>query len=188
MLVAVIGSLTVLPALLAKLGDRVDVGTASLPAARTASRGSGGRRCVPRCAIRRSPWSAPSRFCSRSRHRRCTCTRATTAFRTLRRTCPSRRRTTQVTKAFGTTSAPAVVVVHAPNLDAPSVRVRARRVRARDVHRPVKTIRHADNTVGARRPARRRRRRRSVDACTAHASLADHPVDDRRGAGRRRSR
>src|SRR5262249_29932060 len=52
----------------------------------------------------------------------------------------------QVTKAFGTTSAPAVVVVHAPNIDSPAVRSGIAGLR-NAVHRPVKEIRHADNTV-----------------------------------------
>src|SRR5262249_57321769 len=52
----------------------------------------------------------------------------------------------QVTKAFGTTSAPAVVVVHAPNIDSPAVRSGIAGLR-NALHRPGKEIRPADNTV-----------------------------------------
>jgi RND superfamily putative drug exporter len=52
----------------------------------------------------------------------------------------------QVTKAFGTTSAPAVVVVHAPNVAAPAVRSGIAALK-REVRRPVQVVRHANDTV-----------------------------------------
>ena len=59
--VAMIGSLTVLPALLSKLGDRVEKGripfVGRLPGARTASPASGERSSTASFA---GPWSRPS--------------------------------------------------------------------------------------------------------------------------------
>jgi RND superfamily putative drug exporter len=52
----------------------------------------------------------------------------------------------QVTKAFGTTSAPAVVVVRAADVDAPAVRSGIDALQ-RAVHRPVQVTRYAHDTV-----------------------------------------
>ena len=74
--IAVLGSLTVLPALLSKLGDRVDRAasrSSAGSAATTAKAGSGARSSTASCAGRRSRPSSPAGCWSRSRCRRCRC-------------------------------------------------------------------------------------------------------------------
>jgi uncharacterized membrane protein YdfJ with MMPL/SSD domain len=98
--IAVLGSLTVLPAVLAMLGDRVDKGR--LPGARGASAArrqqvgvaaSGRRSPASRPAGRWPPSSPPCACSARSRSRRWACTSPARACRTSRPTCPSCRPT-----------------------------------------------------------------------------------------------
>jgi RND superfamily putative drug exporter len=144
-LVAVIGSLTVLPALLSKLGDKVEWGR--LPF----------RRSNPESPI----WRAILR--PATRYPKITVVGAVALL--LAMAAPALHMHTrddgvgeapqglsivktykQETKAFGTASAPAVVVVHASNVDSPAVRSGIAALR-RAVHRPVQEIRHANDTV-----------------------------------------
>jgi uncharacterized membrane protein YdfJ with MMPL/SSD domain len=144
-LVAVLGSLTVLPALLSKLGDRVEWGR--LPFRRS-NRESPIWRAVLRPATRYPKITVVGAVAllvavaTPALHMHTRDDGVAEAPHNL----PVVKAYNQVTKAFGTTSAPAVVVVHAPNIDAPAVRSGIDAMR-RDVHRPVKVIRHADNTV-----------------------------------------
>jgi RND superfamily putative drug exporter len=144
-LVAVIGSLTVLPALLAKLGDRVMWGRLRfLPA----NRESRLWRAALRPALRYPKITVVGAvalllaIASPALHMHTRDDGVSDAPQNL----PVAKAYKQVAKAFGTTSAPAVVVVHAPNLDAPRVRSEIAAFR-KAVGRPVKTVRHADNTL-----------------------------------------
>jgi RND superfamily putative drug exporter len=144
-LVAVLGSLTVLPALLSKLGDKVEWGR--LPF----RRGIGESRF----------WRAALR--PAMRYPKITVVGAVAVLLAI--AAPALHMHTrddgvsdapqslavvkaykQETKAFGTTGAPAIVVVHAQNLDSPQVRSGIDAFR-KAVHKPVKTIRHANDTV-----------------------------------------
>jgi uncharacterized membrane protein YdfJ with MMPL/SSD domain len=144
-LVAVLGSLTVLPALLSKLGDRVEWGR--LPFRRS-NRESPVWRAVLRPATRYPKITAIGAVAvllavaAPALHMHTRDDGVAEAPPHL----PVVQAYRQVTRAFGTTSAPAVVVVHAANIDAQQVRSGIDALR-REVHRPVKVVRHADNTV-----------------------------------------
>jgi uncharacterized membrane protein YdfJ with MMPL/SSD domain len=144
-LVAVLGSLTVLPALLSKLGDRVEWGR--LPF-RHASGESRFWRAALRPALRYPKITVVGAvalllaIASPALHMHTRDDGVSDAPQGLAVVKAYK----QETKAFGTTSAPAVVVVHAPNIDAPRVRSGIDAFR-KAVHRPAKLIRHADNTV-----------------------------------------
>ena len=87
--VAMIGSLTVLPALLSKLGDRVDKGRIPFLGKRLASatsRACGRRSSTASCATRRSPRSSPPACSSPSPSRRSACTPPARASTRSRRT------------------------------------------------------------------------------------------------------
>jgi RND superfamily putative drug exporter len=144
-LVAVLGSLTVLPALLSKLGDRVEWGRLPFLGSNRESR----------------IWTAALR--PALRYPKITVVGTVALLLAIAapalhmhtrddgvgdapQSLPVVKAYNQVTKTFGTTSAPAVVVVHAPNIDSPAVRSGIAGLR-RAVDRPVKLIRHADNTV-----------------------------------------
>ena len=120
--VAMLGSLTVLPALLSRLGDGVD-GVASGAAAPTAARaGCGAGSSTASSGVRRCPRRSPAGCCSCSPSPRSRC-----GWRTPRRT--RSRRSLEVVKtykrmqqAFPGTALPANVIVKAPNVNAPAVR------------------------------------------------------------------
>jgi RND superfamily putative drug exporter len=143
-LAAVLGSLTVLPALLSKLGDKVEWGR--LPF----------RRTNPESPV----WRAILR--PATRYPKITVVGAVALL--LAMAAPALHMHTrddgvseapqslsivktykEETKAFGTASAPAVVVVHASNVDSPAVRSGIAALR-RAVHKPVPEIRHANDT------------------------------------------
>jgi uncharacterized membrane protein YdfJ with MMPL/SSD domain len=144
-LVAVLGSLTVLPALLSKLGDRVEWGR--LPFRRS-NRESPLWRAVLRPALRYPKITVVGAvalllaIAAPALHMHTRDDGVSDAPQSL----PVVKAYRQETKAFGTTSAPAVVVMHASNLDAPRVRSGIAEFR-KAVHRPVKVIRHANDTV-----------------------------------------
>jgi putative drug exporter of the RND superfamily len=144
-LVAVLGSLTVLPALLSKLGDRVEWGR--LPFRRSNPE-SPFWRAVLRPALRYPKITVVGTvalllaMAAPALHMHTRDDGVAEAPQSL----PVVKAYGQVTKAFGTTSAPAVVVVHAANVDAPAVRKGIKALR-RVVQRPVQVIRHADDTV-----------------------------------------
>jgi uncharacterized membrane protein YdfJ with MMPL/SSD domain len=143
--VAVLGSLTVLPALLSKLGDRVEWGRLPFLGSNRESRIW---RAVLRPALRYPKITVVGAvalllaIAAPALHMHTRDDGVSDAPQSL----PVVKAYDQATKAFGTTSAPAVVVVHAPNLDSPAVRSGIAGLR-RAVKRPVKEIRHADNTV-----------------------------------------
>jgi putative drug exporter of the RND superfamily len=144
-LVAVIGSLTVLPALLAKLGDRVEWGRLRFLHSKGESRFW---RAALRPALRYPKITVVGAvalllaIASPALHMHTRDDGVSDAPQNL----PVVKAYKQETKAFGTTSAPAVVVVHAANLDAPRARSEIDAFRTA-VHRPVKMIRHADDTL-----------------------------------------
>jgi putative drug exporter of the RND superfamily len=144
-LVAVLGSLTVLPALLSKLGDRVEWGR--LPFLGK-NRDSRFWRAVLRPALRYPKITVVGAvalllaIAAPALHMHTRDDGVSDAPQSL----PVVKAYKQETKAFGTTSAPAVVVVHAQNVGSPAVRSGIAALR-RAVHRPVKVIPHADNTV-----------------------------------------
>ena len=144
-LVAVLGSLTVLPALLSKLGDRVEWGRLPFLGSNRESRIW---RAVLRPALRFPKITVVGSvalllaIAAPALHMHSRDDGVGEAPQSL----PVVKAYNQVTKAFGTTSAPAVVVMHAPNIDTPRVRSGIAALR-RAVHRPVKEVRHADNTL-----------------------------------------
>jgi RND superfamily putative drug exporter len=144
-LVAVLGSLTVLPALLSKLGDRVMWGRLPFLGSNRESRIW---RAVLRPALRYPKITVVGAvalllaIAAPALHMHTRDDGVGEAPHNL----PVVKAYNEVTHAFGTTSAPAVVVVHAPNIDSASVRSGVAGLR-RAVHRPVKEIRHADNTL-----------------------------------------
>ena len=144
-LVAVLGSLTVLPALLSKLGDRVEWGR--LPFRRS-NRESPFWRALLRPALRYPRITVVGAvalllaMAAPALHMHTRDDGVAEAPQNL----PVVKAYNRVTKAFGTTSAPAVVVVHAPNIEAPAVRTGIEALR-RTVHRPAQVIRHANDTV-----------------------------------------
>jgi RND superfamily putative drug exporter len=143
-LVAVLGSLTVLPALLSKLGDRVEWGRVPF------------RRSNPESPVWRTILGPATRY------PKITVVGAVALL--LAMAAPALHMHTrddgvseapqslsivktykEETKAFGTASAPAVVVVQASNVDSPALRSGIAALR-RAVHRPVPEIRHANDT------------------------------------------
>ncbi|MGH2976759.1 MAG: MMPL family transporter [Gaiellaceae bacterium] len=144
-LVAVLGSLTVLPALLSKLGDRVQWGRLPFRRANGESRLW---RAALRPALRYPKITVVGAvalllaIASPALHMHTRDDGVSDAPQSLSVVKAYK----QETKAFGTTSAPAVVVVHAPNLAAPRVRSEIGAFRSA-VHRPVKLIRHAHDTL-----------------------------------------
>jgi RND superfamily putative drug exporter len=144
-LVAVLGSLTVLPALLSKLGDRVEWGRLPFLGSNRESRIW---PAVLRPALRYPKITVVGSvalllaIAAPALHMRTRADGVGEAPRSL----PVVKAYDRATKAFGTTSTPAVVVVHAANIDSPGVRSGLAGLR-RAVRRPVKEIRHADNTV-----------------------------------------
>jgi RND superfamily putative drug exporter len=144
-LVAVLGSLTVLPALLSRLGDRVEWGR--LPVLR-----SHGESRLWRAALRpalRYPRitvvgavALLLAIASPALHMHTRDDGVSDAPQNL----PVVKAYKQVTKAFGTTSAPAVVVVRAANVEAPAVRSGIEALR-RAVARPVQATRYAHDTL-----------------------------------------
>jgi RND superfamily putative drug exporter len=143
--VAALGSLTVLPALLSKLGDRVEWGRLPFLGSNRESRIW---RAVLRPALRYPKITVVGAvalllaIAAPALHMHTRDDGVGDAPQSL----PVVKAYNQATKAFGTTSAPAVVVVHAPNIDSPAVRSGIAGLR-HAVQRPVKEIRHADNTV-----------------------------------------
>ena len=144
-LVAVLGSLTVLPALLSKLGDRVEWGR--LPFGRS-NRESRIWQALLRLAMRYPKVTLVGTvalllaIAAPALHMHTRDDGVAEAPQNL----PVVKAYKQVTKAFGTTSAPAVVVVHARNVGAPAVRSGIAALR-RAVHRPVVEKRYAHDTV-----------------------------------------
>ncbi len=144
-LVAVLGSLTVLPALLSKLGDRVEWGRLRFLRSNRESRFW---RAALRPALRYPKITVVGAvalllaIASPALHMHTRDDGVSDAPQNL----PVVKAYEQETKAFGTTSAPAVVVVHAANIDAPRVRSGVDALR-QAVHRPVKVIRHGHDTV-----------------------------------------
>ena len=128
--VAVLGSLTVLPALLSRLGDNVDrlrVPFVGRLAATTARAGSGARSSTASCAgpllsARRSPAGS----CSRSPCRRSSSTWPTPGPDTFPKSLAVVKTYDRMQQAFPGTALPANVVVKAPNVNAPAVRARDR--------------------------------------------------------------
>ncbi len=95
--VAVVGSLTVLPALLSRLGDKVDRGRVPLVAASAATTGKGGsgaRSSTASSVARHSQRGSPLRSCWRSPRRRCSFAWQLRAPSRSRRGSRSSRRTT----------------------------------------------------------------------------------------------
>jgi uncharacterized membrane protein YdfJ with MMPL/SSD domain len=144
-LVAVLGSLTVLPALLARLGDKVEWGR--LPF----------RRSKPESPVWRTILRPATRYpkitvvgavalllamAAPALHMHTRDDGVAEAPQNLSIV----KTYTEETKAFGTTSVPAVVVVHARDIDSPAVRSGIAALR-RAVHRPVQEIPHANDTV-----------------------------------------
>ncbi len=144
-LVAVIGSLTVLPALLAKLGDRVMFGRLPFLRSNRESR-------IWRAALRPA-----------LRYPKITVVGALAVLLTIAspmlhmqtrndgvKDAPQHlaivKSYNEVTKTFGTTNAPAEVVVHATNINAPAVQNAIAQLR-QAVGRPVSISRYADNTI-----------------------------------------
>jgi RND superfamily putative drug exporter len=85
--VALIGSLSILPALLSRLGDRVNKGRIPVLARRGYRESASGDSCSNGwCGGRGCPRSSPAGCCSRSLSRRCSCTRSSRASPT----CPGR--------------------------------------------------------------------------------------------------
>jgi RND superfamily putative drug exporter len=144
-LVAVLGSLTVLPALLSKLGDRVEWGR--LPFRRS-SHESRLWRTALRPALRYPKTTVVGTvalllaIAAPALHMHTRDDGIAEAPQSL----PVVKAYERATRTFGTTSAPAVVVVHAPDVAAPSVRAGIDALR-RAVNRPVQVIRHANDTV-----------------------------------------
>ena len=144
-LVAVLGSLTVLPALLSKLGDRVEWGRLPFLGSNRESRIW---KAALRPALRYPKITVVGTvalllaIASPALHMHTRDDGVGEAPQSL----PVVKAYNRVTNAFGTTSAPAIVVVHAPNVDSSAVRSGIAGLR-RAVDRPVKLIRHADNTV-----------------------------------------
>ena len=144
-LVAVLGSLTVLPALLSKLGDRVEWGR--LPFLGS-NRDSRIWQAVLRPALRYPKITVVGSvalllaIAAPALHMHTRDDGVSDAPQNL----PVVHAYDTATKAFGTTGAPAVVVVHAANIDAPRVRSGIAELR-RAVHRPVKVIPHENDTV-----------------------------------------
>ena len=144
-LVAVLGSLTVLPALLSKLGDRVEWGRLPFLGQNRESRFW---RAALRPALRYPKITVIGAvalllaIAAPALHMHTRDDGVSDAPHNL----PVVKTYNEATKAFGTTSAPAVVVVHAPNIDSPDVRSGIAALR-HEVHRPVKVIPHANNTV-----------------------------------------
>jgi RND superfamily putative drug exporter len=144
-LVAVLGSLTVLPALLSKLGDRVEWGR--LPFLRS-NRESRFWRAALRPALRYPKITVVGTvalllaIASPALHMHTRNDGIAEAPQHLAVVKAYK----QVTNAFGTTTAPAVVVVHATNVDAPAVRSGIAALQ-RAVGRPVHVTRYAHDTV-----------------------------------------
>ena len=168
--IAVLGSLTVLPALLSKLGDRVDRGRVPFVgrlAATAARAGSGARSSTASCAGRRCPRRSRRRPARRARP-----PGAPAAHGQAGRRRPSRRRSrvvktyNRMQQAFPGTALPANVVVKAPNVNAPAVREAIARLEQRALasgraHEPI-TV-DVNNDAHRRehhRPDRRQRHRR----------------------------
>ncbi|HEY2326902.1 MAG TPA: MMPL family transporter [Gaiellaceae bacterium] len=144
-LVAVLGSLTVLPALLSKLGDRVELGR--IPFLRS-NRESRIWRAALRPALRYPKITALGAIAvllaiaSPVLHMHTRNDGVQDAPQKLAVV----KSYDQLTKAFGTTNAPAEVVVHAQNVEAPSVQVGIAALR-KAVGRPVPLTRYANNTL-----------------------------------------
>jgi uncharacterized membrane protein YdfJ with MMPL/SSD domain len=144
-LVAVIGSLTVLPALLSKLGDRVEWGR--LPFLRS-DRESRFWRAALRPALRYPKITVLGTvalllaIAAPALHMHTRSDGVDEAPQNL----PVVKAYDRVTGAFGTAAAPAVVVVRAANLEAPDVRSGIEALE-RAVHRTVQVTRHAHDTV-----------------------------------------
>jgi RND superfamily putative drug exporter len=144
-LVAVLGSLTVLPALLSRLGDRVEWGRLPL---RRSNRESRIWQVLLRPALRYPKVTVVGTVAlllavaSPALHMHTRDDGVAEAPQNL----PVVKAYEQVTRAFGTTSAPAVVVVHAPNVDAPAVRSGIAALR-RAVQRPIVLKRYAHDTL-----------------------------------------
>jgi RND superfamily putative drug exporter len=144
-LVAVIGSLTVLPALLSKLGDRVMFGR--LPFLRS-ERESRIWRMALRPALRYPRITAVGAVAllltvaSPMLHMHTRSDGVKDAPQNL----AIAKTYTQITKAFGTTNAPAEVVVHAVNIHAPVVQSAIAALR-KAVGKPVPMSRFTNNTI-----------------------------------------
>ena len=144
-LVAVLGSLTVLPALLAKLGDRVEWGR--IPFLR-ANRESRFWRAALRPALRHPLVTVLGAvaillaIAAPALHMHTRSDGVAEAPQNL----PVVKAYRQITKSFGTTNAPAVVVVHAANVPRPRLREAIASLQ-RAVGRPVQVVRHANDTL-----------------------------------------
>ena len=187
--VAVLGSLTVLPALLSKLGDRVDkvrIPFLVAPAPRGRREPLLERRARTRCSSTRSSRrsSRPAR-CSRSPHLHCRCTRSRPGPETFPKSIPVMKVYDEMQDSFPGGSIPALVMVKVDNTSAENVRTRDREAaarRSRDGPVP-----RAD--LGERQPERddrgrvtadrRHRHRRGVDARARDAARRRDPGDCR---------
>ena len=165
--VAVLGSLTVLPAVLSKLGDRVEKGR--VPFIGRLRGGDGESRVWvgdprPRAAPSAGLGSSAGGSCSRWRSRRCddTKNRASEGLpQDLRRDADLR----PIQEAFPGKPIPAVVVVEADDVTTPAVRRDRRPARAggrdRPDERPVSRRGQPRRTVARRDPDGRQRHRRA---------------------------
>ena len=144
-LVAMLGSLTVLPALLSKLGDRVEWGR--MPFLRS-NRESRVWRAALRPALRYPKITVVGAvalllaIAAPALHMHTRNDGIAEAPQNLAVVKAYK----QVTKAFGTTTAPAVIVVRAANVDAPNVRAKIDALQ-KAVHRQVQVTRYAHDTV-----------------------------------------
>ena len=122
--IAVLGSLTLLPALLSRLGDNVD--RLRVPFAGRLRRSDGESRIWGAIVDRvlpgpSSPWSLPAACWSGSLHRRYSCGSGMNGPDTLPQSLPVVQAYNRMQQAFPGTAIPATVVVKAPNVNAPSV-------------------------------------------------------------------
>ena len=153
--VAVLGSLTVLPALLSKLGDKVDrlrVPWSAAYAATAAKAGSGARSSTASCADRSCPPCSPAGCCWRSPHRRSSSAWPCRARTRSRSRSPSMQTYERMQQAFPGTALPANVVVKAPNVNAPAVRraidrLEQRAIASGQMYEPITVDVNSDATV-----------------------------------------
>ena len=196
--VAMVGSITAVPAVLALLGSKVDRGRLPFLGRRMAARASGRallarrrRRLAAPPAAQRRARRRPAR--RRSRSRRSRCTRRSAARATCRATSPVMRVYERMQAAFPGGQIPAVVVVRASDVQSPRMRAAIAELERRAIAtRPVQ--RAGEVAVAPRRQRSRRSRSRwratatTPPRCARSTTLrgdAD-PADGRRGARRAR--
>ena len=195
--IAMLGSLTVLPALLSRLGDGVDRGRVPLVSRLRRDDGDGriwGAVSTASCAGRCSRPSSRAGSCSCSRFRPSSSrsrTRARTRSRSRSRSC---RRYDRMQGAFPGTAMAASVVVQAPNVKSPQMQRRDRRLEQRALasgrmYRPftvdVEPGRNGREHHGADRG---QGDRRGVERVAGPAAQRDRCRDRRRAPGNRSRR